>query len=204
MNKTILIAGCDGMLGKAAAEVFSMRGWIVIGIDQKEKTEAKVNQYYAVDVKKEQDLDTVIREIEQESAIDALFNVAGYEVNKDFETVSYDEWNDLLNTILGGSANLCRSVAPKMAKRRNGSIILLSADYSKEFGDDVVNAVAASTLHGFGKSFGVEMASDNVLVNVLFANTPFDLNKVVETAYYLADKNTYATAQVVSISGINV
>ena len=189
MNKTILIAGCDGTLGKAAAEVFSMRGWIVIGIDQKEKTEAKVNQYYAVDVKKEQDLDTVIREIEQESAIDALFNVAGYEVNKDFETVSYDEWNDLLNT---------------MAKRRNGSIILLSADYSKEFGDDVVNAVAASTLHGFGKSFGVEMASDNVLVNVLFANTPFDLNKVVETAYYLADKNTYATAQVVSISGINV
>ena len=193
MNKTILIAGCDGTLGKAAAEVFSMRGWIVIGIDQKEKTEAKVNQYFAVDVKKEQDLDTVIREIEQESAIDALFNVAGYEVNKDFETVSYDEWNDLLNTILGGSA-----------KRRNGSIILLSADYSKEFGDDVVNAVAASTLHGFGKSFGVEMASDNVLVNVLFANTPFDLNKVVETAYYLADKNTYATAQVVSISGINV
>ena len=109
MNKTILIAGCDGTLGKAAAEVFSMRGWIVIGIDQKEKTEAKVNQYFAVDVKKEQDLDTVIREIEQESAIDALFNVAGYEVNKDFETVSYDEWNDLLNTILGGSANLCRS-----------------------------------------------------------------------------------------------
>ena len=78
MNKTILIAGCDGTLGKAAAEVFSMRGWIVIGIDQKEKTEAKVNQYYAVDVKKEQDLDTVIREIEQESAIDALFNVSGY------------------------------------------------------------------------------------------------------------------------------
>ena len=28
MNKTILIAGCDGTLGKAAAEVISMRGWI--------------------------------------------------------------------------------------------------------------------------------------------------------------------------------
>ena len=52
MNKTILIAGCDGTLGKAAAEVFSMRAWNVIGIDQIEKTEANVHQYFAVDVKK--------------------------------------------------------------------------------------------------------------------------------------------------------
>lgn len=204
MNKTILIAGCDGAIGKAAAELFSMRGWIVIGIDRKERTEAMVNQYFAVDVKKVHDVDAVVQKIEQESAIDALFNAAGYEINKEFEAVSYDEWDDLLETILGGSANLCRSVAPKMAKRQNGKIILLSSDYSKESGDDVMNAVASHTLHGFGKSFGVEMAADNVRVNVLYANTPFDLKKVVETAYYLADKDTYTTAQVVSVSGMSV
>ena len=204
MTKTILIAGCDGKVGKAAAELFATRGWIVIGIDQKEKTEAMVNQYFTVDVKNAHDIDIAIQKIEQENTIDVLFNSAGYEINEDFETVSYDEWNDLLDTILGGSANLCRSVAPKMAKRQNGKIILLSSDYSKEPGDDVMNAVAASTLHGFGKSFGVEMAADNVLVNVLFANTPFDLEKVVETAYYLADKYTYTAAQVVSVSGMSV
>lgn len=204
MTKTILIAGCDGKVGKAAAELFATRGWIVIGIDQKEKTEAMVNQYFTVDVKNAHDIDIAIQKIEQENTIDVLFNSAGYEINEDFETVSYDEWNDLLDTILGGSANLCRSVAPKMAKRQNGKIILLSSDYSKEPGDDVMNAVAASTLHGFGKSFGVEMAADNVLVNVLFANTPFDLEKVVETAYYLADKDTYTAAQVVSVSGMSV
>lgn len=88
-----------------------------------------------------------------------------------------------------------------MAENKEGKIILLSSDYSQEKGDHILNATAANALHGFGKSFGVEMAPANVLVNVLFANTPFDLDKVAGTVLFLADKDTYTSAQVVSITG---
>lgn len=201
MNKTILIAGCNGIVGKTAAQLFSERGWITIGIDRTDTSDAIVNQYFQADIRKQADVESAIAKIEQESAINALFNTAGYEINKGFEEISYKEWSDLLDTILGGAANLCRAVAPKMVQRKNGKIILLSPDYSKDEGENVLSATAASTLYGFGKSFGVEMAAENVLVNILSANTPFNLKNVIETAYYLADKDTYTAAQIVSVSG---
>ena len=141
MTKTILIAGCDGKVGKATAELFATRGWIVIGIDQKEKTEAMVNQYFRVDVKKEGDVQAAIEKIERESSVDALFNAAGYEICDDFAEISHSQWNDLLETVLGGSANLCRAITPKMIARKNGKIILLSSDYSRESGENILNAM---------------------------------------------------------------
>ena len=87
------------------------------------------------------------------------------------------------------------------APRNEGKIILVSSDYSREPGEHVNEAVSAHTLHGFAKSFGVEMAPKNVLVNALFINSPFNLEAVAETAFFLADKDTYTSAQVVSITG---
>ena len=70
-------------------------------------------------------------------------------------------------------------------------------------GDQILNAAAAGTLHGFAKSLGVELAPSNVLVNAVFAGVPFDLEGIAETVYFLADKDSYTAAQVVSICGKN-
>ena len=45
------------------------------------------------------------------------------------------------------------------------------------------------------------MAADNVLVNVISPAVPFDADLVADTVFYLADKDTYTAAQVVSVSG---
>ena len=65
-----------------------------------------------------------------------------------------------------------------------------------------MNAAAARTLYGFAKSFGVEVAASNVMVNALSPNLPFDMDAITAMIYYLADKDNYTTAQVVSITGI--
>lgn len=202
MSKTILIAGCEGNVGKAVSELFKENGWNVIGFDIKDECDSKLlDKYIKVDIKDAAAVDKAVETIKAEDSIDALFNAAGYTVAKGFEETSSEEWDGLLNTILGGTANLCRSVAPIMVGNKEGKIILLSSDYSKEKGDQILNAAATHALHGFGKSFGVEMAPENVLVNILFANTPFDLDKIASTVLFLADKDTYTSAQVVSITG---
>lgn len=201
MSKTILIAGCCGTIGSAAAELFKRRGWNVAGIDIKDEAPSAVDKYIKADVRDAEAVAKAVDRIDAETPIDALFNTAGYILGKDFEETSSEEWAELLDTVLGGSGNLCKAAAPKMAERKNGKIILLSSDYSKEAGDKVMDAAATNTLHGFGKSFGVEMAAENVLVNVLFANTPMDVEKVTETAFFLADRDTYTAAQVVSVTG---
>lgn len=203
MSKTIFIAGCDGKVGRAVSELFAENGWNVVGADIKDSTEAKVNQFISLDVADADAVAKAAEEVDQKTPVDAVLNAAGYEVAKDFEETSDEEWAKLLRTILGGSGNLCKAFAPKMAARKDGKIILISSDYSRECGDHVIDATAANTLHGFGKSFGVEMAPENVLVNVLFVNTPFDLKKVAETVFFLADKDTYTSAQVVSITGLD-
>lgn len=203
MSKTILIAGCCGTVGKAAIELFKKNDWNVAGIDIKADT-SDVDKFIQADVRNAEEIAKAVDEIDKEMKIDALLNAAGYEINKDFEEVTADEWAALLDTVLGGAGNLCKAAAPKMIARKGGKIILLSPDYSREGGDNVINATAANTLHGFAKSFGVEMAPSNVLVNVLFANTPLDIEKVTETVLFLADRDTYTSAQVVSISGADV
>lgn len=202
MNKTILIAGVCGKIGEVTAKLFKERGWNVVGVDIKDTENSIADSFFVADVKDEAAVLKAVETIEEKFDIDAVFDAAGYELDKDFEEVRPEEWNDLLKTILGGAGNLCKAVAPKMAERKNGKIILLSCDYSKQEKSKTVNAVASHTLHGFGKSFGVEMAPRNVLVNVLYANTPLDAKKVSETVFYLADKDTYAAAQVVSVSGL--
>lgn len=201
MSKTILIAGCSGKIGSETAKLFKANGWNVAGIDIKDCDDANVDKFINVDIKDADAVKAAVDEIDAEMTIDAMFNVAGYVLGKDYEEVEHEEWAELLDTILGGSSNLCKAVAPKMVERKDGKIILLSCDYARQPEAAVVDAVATNTLHGFGKSFGVEMAPENVLVNVMYANTPLDVEMVTETAFYLADKDTYTSAQVVAVTG---
>lgn len=201
MSKTILIAGCEGNVGNATAALFKAKGWQVAGIDIKPESTIELDKYIPVDIKDTAAVIAAVDEIDEIMPIDAVFNAAGYILGKAYEETTADEWAELLDTTLGGAGNLCKAVAPKMVKRHEGKIVLLSCDYSKQPDAAVVDAVATNTLHGFGKSFGVEMAPENVLVNVMYANTPLDIEMVSETVFYLADKDTYTSAQVVAVTG---
>lgn len=201
-KKYILIAGCCGNVGQKTAAKFKENGWGVVGIDITDNCcDCVYDEYYKCDISDKEAVSNIISEADAKYEFDALFNAAGYEIETGFEETDISEWKKLLGTILGGSANLCQAIGPCMTERKEGKIILLSSDYSRDRVDQVMNASAAGTLHGFAKSFGVEVAADNVLVNALFANTPFDMTAVVETAFYLADKDTYTSAQVVSVTG---
>lgn len=201
-KKYILIAGCCGNVGEKAAAKFKENGWGVVGIDISEGCSGCIcDEYYKCDITDKEAVLKIVAEADAKYGFDALFNAAGYEIETGFEETDINEWKKLLNTILGGAANLCDAIGPCMVERKEGKIILLSSDYSKDPEDQVMNASASGTLHGFAKSFGVEVAADNVLVNALFANTPFDMTAVVDTVFYLADKDTYTSAQVVSVTG---
>lgn len=200
MSKTLLLSGCNGKVAKAASKVFKANDWKVIGIDINDCENPDIDEFIKCDIRDTQAVKELVDHIEENDVIDGLFNTAGYTIDKAFLEVSADEWAALLDTVLGGSSNLCKAVAPYMKDRKEGRILLLSPDYAKDDGENVHNAAASCTLHGFSKSFGVEMAPYNVLVNAMFANTPFDLDVVAETAYYLIAENTYTTAQVVAVA----
>ena len=79
--------------------------------------------------------------------------------------------------------------------------MILSPDFSKINEENILNATGAGTLHGFAKSFGVEVAKDNVLVNCIYANLPFDNEAIAANVQFLADSGNYVSAQVISVRG---
>lgn len=200
-NKTILISGCAGKVGGAVAELFSQRGWDVVGLDLSPKAE-NTDSYYQCDLKDFESVKQIIETIEESEAIEAVFHGVGMSLECGFEDMNMEDWEELLRTVLGGAANLCRAAAPYMIQRKQGKIILLAPDYRWVKGDCIMEASAAGTLHGFAKSFGAEVAKDNILVNALAPNVPIDRSALAETVFYLAEQDSYTAAQVISMGGV--
>ncbi|MDE8732580.1 SDR family NAD(P)-dependent oxidoreductase [Eubacteriales bacterium DFI.9.88] len=199
-NKSILISGCGGKVGGAAARLFRQRGWNVIGLDLTGDCPS-ADRSYPCDIRDSKAVLEVIRLIEGEQPLAAVFHSAGVTLETGFEETDMKGWQRVMKTIFGGAANLCRAEAPYMVKRKSGKIILLAPDYRWEERECIMEASAAGMLHGFAKCFGAEVAEDNVLVNALAPNVPIDLAALTETVFYLADQDTYTAGQVISIGG---
>ena len=136
--------------------------------------------------------------------IDALFCATGFEADRqcgDFLETPVGQWQKCLDGWLGSSVNACFAVAPGMAARKEGRIMILAPDYSKASKGNVLTATGAGTLHGFAKSFGVEMAKDNVLVNCIWPNVPYDEEAIASSVHFLAESGNYVSAQVISLKG---
>ena len=206
-ERVALIAGVENRVGTAAAKKLKTAGWKVIGIDVllKANSAADLDEYFSLDMtnrKRFKELVTVIEKAYGE--IYALFCATGFEEDRqcgDFLETPVEQWQKCLDGWLGSSINACAAVAPNMVMRKEGRIIILSPDYSKANNENIFMAVGAGTLHGFAKSFGVEMAKENVLVNCIYPNVPFNEDTIAATVQFLVESGNYVSAQVISIKG---
>lgn len=202
-NKAILITGVLGNVGSHVAEKFKKEGWMVAGMDRKESTatDAAIDWYIPCDVTDRRAVEQAVAELEKKVSLGAVFTAAGTQLSGDFENTALSDWQNALNVWLGGTINICAATAPYLCQRNEGKIILFSPDYSQIQGDCILNATAVGTVHGFTKSFGLEMAESGVTVNALWANVEFALDPIAAMVFYLAQAAEYITAQVISVTG---
>lgn len=211
-SKTALIAGFQNGAGRGAAEALTEAGWKVLAVDVVPRYNLKQGNllagYQSLDLTDRAECQKAVRELEGEHGpIDFLFCATGFEEDRKpagFLETPMDQWEKTLDGWLKSTVNVCSAVAPDMVTRQGGKILILSPDYGKMEGDFILEAAAAGTLHGFAKSFGVEMAPSNVLVNCLAPTVPLDYGKIGATVRFLADSGNYVSAQVISIHGEEV
>ena len=207
LNKHILIAGRDTEAGLAVARLFRDRGWKITGLVNNgecscETTDAEPCVY--ADLTDRAATGKAVADIEAKNGpVGALFVSIPYltRAPHSFADTPIDWWQDRLQTWLFNTANLCFHVGKAMTARKDGRMALLSPDYKDVPGDCILEAAAAGTLHAFVKCFGAEAATEGVLVNVLSPNIPIDLALLAETAFHLAENDTYTAAQVLSLHG---
>ena len=207
LNKHILIAGRDTEAGLAVARLFRDRGWKITGLVNNgecscETTDAE--PCVCADLTDRAATGKAVADIEAKNGpVGALFVSIPYltRAPHSFADTPIDWWQDRLQTWLFNTANLCFHVGKAMTERQDGRMLLLSPDYKNVPGDCIMEAAAAAALHAFVKCFGAEAATEGVLVNVLSPNIPIDLTLLSETAFHLAENDTYTAAQVLSLHG---
>lgn len=208
INKRIaLIAGVENQIGKAVTKKLRNSGWKAVGVDILPETGLKkeLDGYFSLDMTDRGRFKELAAEVEKTyGKIDALFCATGFEADRqcgDFLKTPVGQWQKCLSGWLGSSINACAAVAPYMVKRKEGRIMILSPDYSKVNDENILTATGAGTLHGFAKSFGVEMAKENVLVNCIYPNIPYDEEAIAAAVQFLAGSGNYVSAQVISLKG---
>jgi 3-oxoacyl-[acyl-carrier protein] reductase len=100
--------------------------------------------------------------------IDVLVNNAGLTRDGLFMRMGDDQWNEVLNTNLGGAFRCCRAVARGMMKARYGRIVNISSVVGLMGNAGQVNYSASKAgLLGMTKSLARELASRGVTVNAV-------------------------------------
>ncbi len=121
------------------------------------------------DISNEQNVNDFFKKIIDETGrLDVLVNNAGIARDKLLVRMKDDEWNDVIDTNLGGTFLCTRLAAKKMMRQRNGRIISITsvAAIAGNVGQSNYSASKAGII-GFTKSVARELASCNVTVNAV-------------------------------------
>lgn len=181
-NKTAIITGGNGGIGKGIAVLFVQQGCnvAIFGTNQQkgEQTIAELKEllspeqqvkFFQVDVADTQSVDEIIKKvIEDFSQIDILINNAGITRDNLLMRISEEDWDAVLNTNLKSIYNTCKAVVRPMLKAKRGKIINISSVVGLIGNAGQANYAASKAgMIGFSKSLAKEIAPRNICVNCI-------------------------------------
>lgn len=179
-DKVVLISGGSRGIGAALCEAFVKEKCKVYFMYKSNDEEAnntilKIKKTYdestieamKVDVCNLLDCEKAVDKIiEKEGTIDILINNAGITRDNLILMQDPDEWNSVLDVIIGGAYNLIRKVGLIMFSKRKGSIINISSVAGKTGVLGQTNyCTAKAGIIGLTKALSKELGIKNIRVN---------------------------------------
>ena len=238
MVKEVLVTGSSRGIGKEIALYLAKNGYDVVLHCQKNVEKAKEVQkeieelgskarILQFDIKNRQEcLNTLSKDIEQNGVYYATVLNAGIARDNVFPVMEENEWDDVLNTNLGGFYNVLKPIImPMIEKRIKGRIVTLSSISGLRGNRGQVNYSASKAgIIGATKALSLELAKRGITVNCvapgviesdMTKDLPIDeVKKMIpmkrfgtgkEVAslvnYLLSDDASYITGQVISVNG---
>ncbi len=189
MQKTVVVTGAAGWLGRAVAHAFAQAGDRVMLTDIEESSLSEVALTMnghgegrilsrAGDVRRYEDVQHVVDEVvDRWGRLDVMACVAGgalgrltggREKEKLITEYSTEDWDLVLDANLKGLFHCIKAAAPPMTAQRDGHIIIMGSGTGSK-GRQKWSAYAASKAGALGlmKSAALELGPYNVKVNVV-------------------------------------
>ena len=171
-----LVTGASRGIGRAIADSLAEAGARVACVARDEgRARAAAEQIghgsrgFACDVADPEACSGLVEEVEAElGPIGILVNNAGVTRDNILVRLRDEDWDAVLETNLGGAFHMTRATARGMMKRRAGRIVNIASVVGLTGNRGQANYAASKAgLVGFSKSVAQELASRNVLVNVV-------------------------------------
>ena len=238
MDKTVLITGSSRGIGKETALYLAKNGYNIVlhyknnldsALSVKKEIEAlgQTARILNFDIKERYDTKTKIEnDIKEHGIYYGVVLNAGIAKDNVFPVMEDSEWDEVINTNLGGFYNVLKPIImPMIEKRIKGRIITLSSISGLKGNRGQVNysASKAGTI-GATKALSLELAKRGITVNCVAPGIietdmikdipPDEIKKLIpmkrtgtprEVAslinYLLSEDASYITGQVISVNG---
>ncbi|MDQ3935224.1 MAG: oxidoreductase [Actinomycetota bacterium] len=132
VSKAVLITGCSTGIGRATAKYLAERDQTVYAtartVEKIQDLEEHGCRLLQLDVTDEESMKSAVAAVEeQEGAVGALVNNAGYSLSGAVESVSMEEVRRQFETNVLGLIRMCQLVLPGMRRQRFGRIVNVSS-----------------------------------------------------------------------------
>ncbi len=169
-NKTLLVTGAAGGIGRAVVELFASRGWQVIGVDRAPfgGDFPADGMFIQADISDEKALAGIFEHARQAADhLDALVNNAAMQITKPLLETSAEEWDAVMAANLR-SVFLGVKMAYPLLKAAGGAVVNVSSVHAIQTSANIA-AYAASKggLLALTRAMAIEFAPDNIRVNAI-------------------------------------
>jgi NAD(P)-dependent dehydrogenase (short-subunit alcohol dehydrogenase family) len=166
-----MITGAAGGIGRATLQVFSERGWRVIGVDRAEFGAGfpTGGQFIQSDISAPEALHAIFEQVHGfTEKLDVLVNNAALQIAKPILDTSVEEWDAVMASNLRSVFLSAKLAYPLFKAAGGGAIINVSSVHAVQTSANIA-AYAASKggLLALTRAMAIEFACDNVRVNAI-------------------------------------
>jgi glucose 1-dehydrogenase len=170
-QKTVLITGAAGGIGRATVQLFAASGWRVIGVDRApfgEPFQAE-GVYIESDISIESNLESIFSQAHSYTgSLNALVNNAAVQIAKPLLQTSVEEWDAVMASNLRSVFLSVKLAHPLFKAAGGGAIVNVSSVHAVATSANI-SAYAASKggLLALTRAMAIEFAPDNIRVNAI-------------------------------------
>jgi NAD(P)-dependent dehydrogenase (short-subunit alcohol dehydrogenase family) len=169
-NKTILITGAGGGIGRAMVQAFRDAGATIIGADREAGMLEGLDLAHAILCDQADPKDTraaIETHLMQHGAPDGVVSNAGFTRAETLDDLDDDVWASELTINLSGAYALTDPIIQAMARRGHGSLVFISSvNALTHYGNPAYSAAKAG-LVAYSKAIAVERGGQGVRSNIV-------------------------------------
>jgi NAD(P)-dependent dehydrogenase (short-subunit alcohol dehydrogenase family) len=176
-TRILLITGAAGGIGRATVDVFTEKGWQVIGVDRQTKYDGfpADGLYIQADISLPEQIENIFEQVSGfTDALDAVVNNAAVQIAKPLLETTAEEWDLVMASNLRSVFLGAKLAHPLLAKRSSGSsrggaaIVNVSSVHAVATSADIASyAGSKGGLLALTRAMAIEFAADDIRVNAI-------------------------------------